>query len=166
MTKGQDKSPPALALMAGPGVPLNAAADWIASHDHLEQEFWLSGAASRYRMSAADADAVLIDAGHPYQTRLLVRRPRDPAKFNGTVIVEWLNVSTGQDIDFVYAATRELILREGYAWVGASVQRVGVERLMAWNPTRYAVVGGRAHERPRHGQSAGPCPCLHRRGRW
>jgi hypothetical protein len=26
---------------------------------------------------------------------MVVRRPADPAKFNGIVIVEWLNVSTG-----------------------------------------------------------------------
>ena len=33
----------------------------------------------------------------PYRTRVLVRRPRDPAKFNGVVEVEWLNVSGGLD---------------------------------------------------------------------
>src|SRR3954465_15411225 len=28
-----------------------------------------------------------------YTTRVIVRRPTDPARFNGTVLVEWLNVS-------------------------------------------------------------------------
>lgn len=121
-----------------PGAPLNSAAAQVASHGYVEQEFRLSGVASRYRMADPDAAAEHIDGGHAYATRILVRRPGDPARFNGTVVVEWLNVSAGQDLDFVYAATRELILRAGYAWIGASVQRVGVERLAAWNPKRYA----------------------------
>lgn len=134
----------------GPGAPLNALTAQHAVAGLLEQEFRICGLAKRYRMAdpAADlaaeladdvaADAACIDGGHPYTTRLLVRRPSDPARFNGTVVVEWLNVSAGQDLDFVYAATRELILRAGYAWVGVSAQRVGVERLVVWNPQRYA----------------------------
>jgi hypothetical protein len=61
----------------------------------------------------------------------------DSAHFNGTVLVEWFNVSSGLDIDFVYSATRELLLREGYAWVGVSVQRNGLGALKTWNPARY-----------------------------
>lgn len=137
MTTDSDKGQIRLEDISGPGTPLNAAVDGIEPHGYVEQEFQLSGLASRYRMADSDADAERLDGGHPYTTRLLVRRPRDPARFNGTVIVEWLNVSAGQDVDFVYAATRELILREGYAWVGASVQRAGVECLVAWNPQRY-----------------------------
>lgn len=82
-------------------------------------------------MADPDADAERLDGGHPYTARALVRRPRDPARLNGTGIVAWLSVSAGQDVDVVYAAPRALILREGYAWVGTSVQRVGVECLVA-----------------------------------
>jgi hypothetical protein len=83
------------------------------------------------------ANAELIDGDHPYLTRVLVRRPTDPARFNGTVVVEWLNVSLGHDADFVYASLRELLVREGYAWVGVSAQHVGVEGLIGSNPSRY-----------------------------
>lgn len=141
---GPDPDPhPALsqieaALIDHPGAPLNALAPQHASVGRIEQEFRLSGRAARYRMADPATEAVCIDTGHRYTTRLLVRRPDDLARFNGTVIVEWLNVSAGQDLDFVYAATRELIVREGCAWVGVSAQRVGVECLVAWNPQRYA----------------------------
>jgi len=123
--------------LSGPGAPLNSGSDELSRQGFLEEEFRLSGQAARYRFGEPAADATCIDAGHPYATRLLVRRPRDPSRFNGIVIVEWLNVSTGQDLDFVYAATRDLLWRRGYAWVGVSAQRVGVERLLAWNPARY-----------------------------
>jgi len=127
-----------VASIDGPGAPLNALAPQHVSAGQVEQEFRISGVASRYRLQDPAADAVCIDTGHAYSTRLLVRRPADTARFSGVVVVEWLNVSAGQDLDFVYAATRELIVRAGHAWVGVSAQRVGVERLLAWNPQRYA----------------------------
>ncbi|HEY4452790.1 MAG TPA: alpha/beta hydrolase domain-containing protein, partial [Pseudonocardiaceae bacterium] len=74
----------------------------------------------------------------PYETRILVRRPTDPAKFNGTVVVEWLNVTTGADLDPDYLYDNAELLREGYAWVGVSAQAVGVNALRAIDPTRYA----------------------------
>ena len=70
-------------------------------------------------------------------TRLLVRRPADSKQFNGTVLVEWLNVTNGFDADNTWFFSCEHILNEGYAWVGVSAQQVGVARLQNWSPTRY-----------------------------
>jgi hypothetical protein len=69
-------------------------------------------------------------AGHPpaaYATRVVVRRPAGPGSFSGTVVVEWLNVSSGSDAapDWTYLAPE--IVRRGHAWVGVSAQHVGVE---------------------------------------
>jgi hypothetical protein len=66
------------------------------------------------------------DASAEYRTRIVVRRP-SAADFNGTVVVEWLNVSGGLDAnpDFVYLADE--LYRGGYAWVGVSAQRLGIE---------------------------------------
>lgn len=140
MSTMQDSIPAATLVwpLDGPGSPLNASVDDLAALGYVEQEFRVSGQATRYRLADPRLDAQTIDAGHRYATRLLVRRPSDPAKFNGTAVVEWLNVSAGQDLDFVYGAIRELIWRRGYAWIGVSAQRVGVERLVTWNPERYA----------------------------
>jgi Alpha/beta hydrolase domain len=127
-------------LLRGPGRPLNSDAQWLDASGFLEQEFCLRGQASRYRLLDPAREAERVDGGHRYATRMLVRRPREAERFNDTVVVEWLNVSAGQDIDFVYAATRELMLRQGFAWVGVSVQRGGVERLFTWNPDRYSAL--------------------------
>ena len=53
--------------------------------------------------------------------------PRRPGAFSGTVVAEWLNVSSGSDAapDWTYLA--EEIVRRGHAWVGISAQHVGVE---------------------------------------
>ena len=61
-----------------------------------------------------------------YKTRIIVRRPANPAHFNGTVIVEWMNVSAGEsapDWDFL----NPMLMRDGYAYVGVSAQALGVD---------------------------------------
>ena len=57
---------------------------------------------------------------------MVVRRPIDAADFDGTVFVEWLNVSGGLDAspDWTYAHVE--LIRSGAAWVGVSAQTVGI----------------------------------------
>jgi hypothetical protein len=62
-----------------------------------------------------------------YTTRIVVLTPANPAQFNGTVLVEWLNVSGGIDAPAVWMMAHREILRAGYAYVAVSAQRVGVE---------------------------------------
>lgn len=97
-----------------------------------EQEFAATGSAGTY---TADGDLPedgtwdLTDdqsASAEYRTRVLVRRPPADA-FNGTVVLEWLNVSSGIDADPDYLMAHEELFREGYAWVGISAQTIGVE---------------------------------------
>jgi hypothetical protein len=119
--------------------PLGASAIDLAGHGYAEREFFASGKANRYRnaVPGALADAEIIDSGHPYTTRVLVRRPLNPESFNGTLVVEWANVSAGQDIDFGWAESHKYLLREGYAYAVVSVQAVGVTQLRTWSPARY-----------------------------
>ena len=114
-----------------------ASPEDLGKYGYVEQEYYVTGVANRYRFPDPMANAEVVDGGHPYKTRILVRRPRDPAKFNGTVAVEWYNVTTGQDIDFNYAAAHETLLREGFAIVAVSAQNVGVDTLKSWSPARY-----------------------------
>lgn len=62
----------------------------------------------------------------PFATRVLVRRP-ESAPASGTLVVEWLNVSSGADAapDWTYLA--EELVRQGHAWAGVSAQFNGVE---------------------------------------
>jgi len=73
------------------------------------------------RWTFAEADRA------PYRTRVVVRRPADPARFSGTVVVEWLNVSGGLDGGPDWTSLAGEILRRGHAWVGVSAQLIGVE---------------------------------------
>jgi hypothetical protein len=62
-----------------------------------------------------------------FTTRLVVYRPADPARSNGTVMVEWLNVTGGLDVPAVWMPTHRHLVRDGYTWVGVSIQQVGIE---------------------------------------
>ncbi len=123
---------------ANTGTPFGKTATDLAARGYVEQEFFVSGTANRYRLDAKfSKNAEIVDSGHAYKTRILVRRPTNPKKFNGTVIVEWFNVTGMQDIEFLYAAVREHLLDQGYAWVGVSAQLVGIDALKKVNPARY-----------------------------
>ncbi|KVW89283.1 hypothetical protein WL00_11365 [Burkholderia cepacia] len=75
---------------------------------------------------------------------MVVIRPTDPAKFNGTVLVEWLNVTSGYDIPVHWLQQKDMILRKGYAWVGVSAQDAGISNattgLKVWSPSRYGTL--------------------------
>jgi hypothetical protein len=105
----------------------------------VEEEFFIEGTANRYTVQG-QATGVLRDSGHPYKTRILVRRPANAAAFNGTVVVEWNNVTAGRDLDIDWFQSYEHFIRSGYAWVGVTPQRVGVEALKVWNARRYGTL--------------------------
>jgi hypothetical protein len=118
----------------------------LASVGYIEQEYFISGIATRYAIPGA-GEATSIGT-MPYKTRIVVRRPSNSAKFAGVVVIDWQNVTAGHDIDSEWAAAGEFFVRSGWAWVGASVQRIGVHGfdspnpltgrgLKQWNPTRY-----------------------------
>jgi len=126
---------------AAPGDPAHdypffAAIDDLKARGYVEQEYFFSGTANRYE-TPDGATGKVIDGNHKYRTRLLVRRPADAKTFNGTVIVEWNNVTSGHDLDIDWFQIHEHLIRSGYAWVGVTAQRVGVEALKVWNKDRY-----------------------------
>ena len=75
---------------------------------------------------------------------MVVRRPTDANRFNGKVIVEWLNTTGQFDVEALWFRDHEFFMREGYAWVGISVQDQGIARtpngLKVWSPARYGTL--------------------------
>lgn len=94
-------------------------------------EFVVEGTASSYTPVGELADdgrwSVAPTARAGYATRAVAVVPADASRFDGTVVVEWLNVSGGIDAPAVWLMAHRELLREGCAYVGVSAQRVGVE---------------------------------------
>ncbi len=126
----------------------------LAKHGYVEEEFFLDGRANVYDTpnpfggignspdSAPTASVVTPDV--PYRTRMIVRRPANPGRFRGVVLIEWLNVTSGYDVDVHWFQQHEYLLRNGYAYVGVSAQNNGISAtpngLKAWNPGRYGTL--------------------------
>jgi hypothetical protein len=113
----------------------------VGDFGYIEEEFFIEGTANVYDTPPL-ATGTVLSSNHPYKTRIVVRRPIKPQRFNGTVILEWQNVTAGYDIDASWVGGNAAhFMREGYVWVGVSAQRVGVQTpgtgLRDWSPTRY-----------------------------
>ena len=122
-------------------VPLILAAYPLSKVGYSESEYFFSGTAKSYTSPTplASSGKWSLQPGPTaaYKTRLVVIRPSNPAKFSGTVDVEWLNVSAGVDEgpDWLYG--HDEMLRSGDAWVGVSAQAAGINSLKSSDPTRY-----------------------------
>jgi hypothetical protein len=109
-----------------------------------QSEFFLSGEASSYvPMAGSSFQAngqwtVTPAATADFTTRLTVFRPSDPADFNGTVLVEWLNVTNQVDLAPDWIMAHNEIVRDGSIWIGVSAQAVGVNAAKNREPQRYA----------------------------
>ena len=119
-------------VTGGSGKPFIAATSFdLATVGYVEEEFFISGTASAYVNSgplAADGKwTVAPGETAAYKTRILVYRPAKAKRFDGTVVVEWLNVSGGVDAAPDWIDAHVELIRNGFAWVGVSAQIVGVE---------------------------------------
>lgn len=111
----------AVADDAGMGMPFDQT-EGMDEYDYVMQEFFFTGTSPAYT------------------SRMVVRRPRDPAKFSGTVFAEWYNVTGGIDFAVLWANSREYFMREGHVFVGVSAQQVGVTALKDYDAERYAPI--------------------------
>jgi hypothetical protein len=96
---------------------------------YVEQELFVGGTATRFTgdTSSEDGKWTATPAGEAkYRTRVIVKRPTDPKKFSGNVILEWFNVSALEsNPDWAFLSNE--IGREGDAYIGVSAQKQGVE---------------------------------------
>ncbi len=147
------KQAPAHPTVTGPitggskGWPFAAASLDVAALGYTEAEYFLEGTATRYRLAGGvqpsrDGHWQAEASGEaPYRTRMLVYRPTDAARFNGTVILTWNNVTAGYDL---FGAESKELFESGFALACLTPQKVGIvglppqpEGLVAWDPQRY-----------------------------
>jgi hypothetical protein len=138
-----------------PGAPgLPAAANLstttfdLATVGYQSTEFFLAGNAKSYHslggaaLTANGAWTVEADATQPaFKTRIQVYRPTDAAAFNGTVYVEWLNVTNQSDSAADWILTHDEILRTGAVYVGVTAQAAGVTAAVNSEPSKYGAAG-------------------------
>ena len=95
-----------------------------------ESEYFLSGTATSYTSATPLAQNgkwhVSPASTAPYTTRVIVYRPIDPKRFDGTVDVEWLNITGGVDAAAAWLTGHAEEVRAGMAYVGVDAQAGGI----------------------------------------
>ncbi|GAB5452444.1 MAG: alpha/beta hydrolase domain-containing protein [Halioglobus sp.] len=122
----------------------------LGSVGYEQAEYFLEGTATSFRnVNEFSSDGMWqAEPGEQatYRTRIVVYRPVDPADFNGTVLVEWLNVTAGFETPPSWGTGHLEMRRGGSVWVGVSAQLIGIEgadrgllplHLKAVDPVRY-----------------------------
>ena len=120
----------------------------LAAVGYQASEFFLTGNASSFHnavgqpFTANGLWTIEPDVAQAaYKTRIQVYRPINPATFNGTVYVEWLNVTNGSDTAADWLVSHIEMTREGAVYVGVTAQAVGVNAARTLEPDRYAAAG-------------------------
>jgi hypothetical protein len=118
-------------VTGGTGIDLLGTTMFDLSKVGYEQsEYFLAGTATAYTSASALTSngrwTVTPARSAYYKTRMVVYRPIDPARFDGTVIVEWLNVSGGVDAAAAWLTDHVQLIRSGMIYVGVSAQAAGI----------------------------------------
>ena len=118
-------------VTGGNGISLLSTSFDLSTVGYAAQEYFLSGTARAFTATAPlTADGrwrVQPASSAPYRTRIVVYRPSNPKRFDGTVVVEWLNDSAGVDSGPDWIAAHTSLIRDGTAYVGVTAQAVGVQ---------------------------------------
>ncbi|MEP5566509.1 MAG: alpha/beta hydrolase domain-containing protein, partial [Halioglobus sp.] len=145
ITEAQILTPPDVGNLA-----LLAQSFELADVGYQDEEYFIEGEASAF----TNVNELLPDGNweaepaeqQSYRTRIVVHRPEPGRTFSGTVIVEWLNVTSGFDTPPSWGTGHVEMYRSGHIWIGVSAQKVGIDGregglaplyLKAVNPERY-----------------------------
>jgi hypothetical protein len=111
-----------------------------------ESEFFLSGTATAYTSKSPLTEngkwRVTPASTAPYTTRVVVYRPIDAKKFDGTVDVEWLNVTGGVDAAAAWLTGHPEEIHAGVAYIGVDAQVGGINGVPGSVATAESGVGG------------------------
>lgn len=111
----------------------------LAQAGYVEEEFFISGQANIYDW-AQDGSLSIDTANAPYTTRILVRRPGNPARFSGTVIVETVNNARRYDWAFIWGLSYQQFLDNGDAYVAVTHAPPAIDALKTFDPQRYSTL--------------------------
>jgi hypothetical protein len=117
----------------------------LSNYGYTEEEFFISGTGSTYNTGGAvsETGTKATSGGpngngtYPFKTRIVVRRPINPANFNGKVMAEWQNVTAGFDLEPLWDGDPYALMKAGYAYVAVDAQPVGITGLKKYNNERY-----------------------------
>ena len=148
--RGEASAPAAVpaAAAAPSGVPLPTLTRPPAGvHGHPLWDSWHELDSWGYRQDeylVSGTARALDGTTAPYTTRIIVTRPREESRSNGTVLLDWVNVTAQFENAVDTLEGREVLLREGWTYVHVSAQKAGLcctpLTPQVYDPLRYAAI--------------------------
>ena len=133
----------------------------LAARGYREDEYFVSGTANVYQYDDVtdplDTSVKVLRSG-PYTNRILVRRPTDPSRFSGNVVVELLNATNNYDLPVFWSYDHDYFLSRGDVWIGITSKPVTIAGLKTFNPARYAPL---SWANPNPDETDASCPTLY-----
>jgi len=112
----------------------------LAKHGFVEEEYLVSGAARVYQ-AVPQSDYVAKVINHSsYTTRAIIRRPKDMRTWSGNVLVEYMNVSDGLDLQVLWTKLYEKIFNANDVYVAFTGKGNVIPILRRFDPARYGAV--------------------------
>jgi Alpha/beta hydrolase domain len=100
---------------------------------YVEEEFFVSGTSTLFNYAnnppRSHTDITPVQTGVPYRTRLIVRRPADPADFDGNVVLEWWNSTAGFDTAPAWDPSADFFAKRGTIYVGVTNSTTAIDFL-------------------------------------
>jgi hypothetical protein len=134
----------------------------LARLGYDEEEYFISGRSNVYDWLPSGNFTVRILRSGPYTTRIVVHKPTNPRRWNGTAVVEIVNMTGygpngGFDYPGVWANNWREITRQGTAYVGITSKPNIFESLRRFDEKRYAGLS-MANPLPPERQTCGNLP--------
>lgn len=109
----------------------------LAQKGYLEEEYFFSGTSNIYGEDGKGRAKVLYNNA-PYTNRFLLRRPIEPEKASGRIVVEIINSTSFMDHDRIWLLTHQQLMREGDVYVGLTSKPITMKTLRKYDWKRYA----------------------------
>lgn len=126
-----DSVPLGTAWLPGPGRGFD-----LAARGYVEEEYLVCGQADDWTWD--DSLRPVAAGPRPFTTRILLRRPADPAVFSGAVYLEPNHAD--YDRSLTWSATAPWLVRSGHAHVGVTQEVAVLPDLARWDQHRYGAL--------------------------
>ena len=103
---------------------------------YLEEEYFVSGYSNVYDLNEEN-QLIVKKENLPYETRILVRRPKNASDRKNIVVFDIMNASNCYDIEDQWRRSYLHIMEQGYSYVGITSKPVNVLALKNFDYDRY-----------------------------
>ncbi|MGN1277690.1 MAG: alpha/beta hydrolase domain-containing protein [Floccifex sp.] len=110
----------------------------LKSHGYLENEYYIDGTSNVYESVGNTGEVKVKHKDVSYRNRIIVRKPENPEKASGNVVVEIINPTSFMEIERMWILGYEKFMRDGDIYVGITSKPNTIRKLIEFDENRYS----------------------------